>query len=157
LQAAPHFEGAPVQTLPQHSALELQEAPSARHGAEQNLPPWPAVHVAPLQQSVSTMQKVPTGRHGPGPRSQRPSSAAVQTPLQQPPPVPSHAVSDPLHGPSETHFCATVSHLPEQQLASVVHPVSPSPMQRRPPHVPPLQAMEQQSKGRLHGEPSGWQ
>jgi hypothetical protein len=47
--------------------------------------------------------------------------------------------------------------VPEQQFASSEQPFSPSPRQSRPPHVPPLQAIEQQSNGRLHGDPSGEQ
>jgi hypothetical protein len=48
------------------------------------------------------------------------------------------------------------SHVPEQQLASFEQKSS-SPWQSWPPHVPLLQAIEQQSKGRLHGAPSAAQ
>jgi hypothetical protein len=44
----------------------------------------------------------------------------------------------------------------EQQLASLAQSSS-SPLHGRPPHVPPLHAIEQQSKARLHALPSATQ
>lgn len=68
---APHRAGVPLQSNPQHSALIVQEVPSARHGI------WHVSWFAafgkhlPLQQSALVAQPAPCGRHVPGPKSQR--------------------------------------------------------------------------------------
>jgi hypothetical protein len=154
---APHVCGLPEHTLPQQSDADVHAVPSARHGAVQYPAPLvPKMLQVPRQQSALVVQSAPTGRHGPGPKSQRVSSTpGVQTPLQQFPqswPVAPHGVDEwHLMPPSKPG-----PQLPEQHSAFVAHGSSLY-LQCEPPHVPPLHAIEQHSSAEAHAAPSALQ
>jgi hypothetical protein len=81
----PQTGGAPMQLPVVHSKLATHEVPSASGAEAHRERPVPSsAHAAPWQQSRATLQTEPSGRHGPGPGSQRPVES--QTPQQVPPP-----------------------------------------------------------------------
>jgi hypothetical protein len=71
--AAAHLPVLVVHAPLQQSADCVQDAPSAAHAEVQNRAlSAPSTHVPP-QQSAVVAHGAPRGRHGPGPRSHRPS------------------------------------------------------------------------------------
>jgi hypothetical protein len=79
--AGPQAPGHPLQWWLQQSAPNEQTVPSAKHGAVQTATPLAPTAQVPRQQSESTWQTLPTGRQGPGPKTQR-LLVASQAPQQ---------------------------------------------------------------------------
>jgi hypothetical protein len=73
VETAAHLPVLDVQAPLQQSADCVHDTPSAAHADAQNRAlSAPSTHVPP-QQSAVVAHGAPRGRHGPGPRSQRPS------------------------------------------------------------------------------------
>lgn len=144
--------GAPLHAPEQHSAVELQDAPSAAQVAWHTVTPRASGAHVPLQQSAPVRHTVPGARQGPPPYAQRlsllhaPPQHGRAEPVLQSSPVGRHVASS-----SRWHF--PPEHVPAQQSRVSAH-ASPSFPQSAPPQMPPWQASPQQSCARVHVSPS---